>query len=78
METPPIPTIPSIPQRQKTRHFSTIVLIALVLVGLVAGGLIGFAVTYSNFNSRLNTLQTQLQSFAQNPTNIPYQTPHIW
>jgi S1-C subfamily serine protease len=39
---------------------------------LIAGGLIGFALTYSNFNSKLNTLQSQLQSFTQNPTNIVY------
>ena len=69
---PPIPTIPSIPSPQKTKRFSAVVLVVLVLVGLVAGGLIGFALTYSSFNSRLNTLQSQLQGFTQNPTNIVY------
>jgi S1-C subfamily serine protease len=68
---PPIPTVPSIPSPQKTKRFSAFVLVFLVLIGLVAGGLIGFALTYSNFNSRLNTLQNQLQSFTQNP-NIAY------
>ncbi len=70
--TPPIPTIPSIPPPQKTKRFSAVLLVVLVLIGLVAGGLIGFALTYSNFNSRLNTLQSQLQSFTQNPTNTVY------
>ena len=70
--SPPTPTIPSIPSPQKTKRFSAIVLIALILIGLVAGGLIGFALTYSNFNSKLNTMQSQLQGFTQNPTNIVY------
>ena len=69
---PPVPTIPSISPPQKTKRFSAVVLVIVVLVGLVAGGLIGFALTYSNFNSRLNTLQSQLQSFTQNPTNVLY------
>lgn len=73
METP-IPTIPSIPQPQpqKTKSFSAVILIILVLVSLVAGGLIGFALTYSNFNSKLNTMQTQLQGLTQNPSNRAY------
>jgi S1-C subfamily serine protease len=70
--SPPITTIPSIPSPQKTRRFSAIVLIVLVLISLVAGGLVGFALTYSNFNSRLNTMQNQLQSFTQNPANGGY------
>lgn len=70
--SPPIPSIPSIPSSQKTKRFSAVVLVVLVLIGLVAGGLIGVALTYSNFNSRLNTLQNQLQSFSQNPTNTVY------
>ena len=70
--SPPIPTIPSIPTTEKTKRFSAVVLVVLVLIGLVVGGLIGFALTYSNFNSRLNTLQNQLQSFTQSPTNTVY------
>src|SRR5271157_1089376 len=69
METPPIPTIPSFPQPQKTKRFSATILIVLVLVGLVAGGLIGFAVIYSNFNAKINNLQNQLQNYSQNPTS---------
>ena len=83
METPPLPSIPSIPQPQppqpqKTKRFSAIILITLVLVGLVAGGLIGFALTYSNFNSKLNTLQTQLLGLTQNPTGMHTLMKHIW
>jgi len=74
METPAIPPFPPIPQPQpqKTKRFSAVILIVLVLVGLVAGGLIGFTLTYSNFNSKLNTMQTQLQGLTQNPTNSTY------
>jgi S1-C subfamily serine protease len=70
--SPPVPTIPAIPPPQKTKRFSAVVLIVLVLMGLIAGGLIGFALTYSSFNSRLNTLQSQLQIFTQNPINVDY------
>ena len=52
---PPI----SVPAR-KTKRFSTLILIAILLVGLVAGGFIGYAVTYSDFNDKLNTLQAQI------------------
>jgi S1-C subfamily serine protease len=74
MEIPPspLPSIPSIPLPQKTRRFSAVVLVILVLIGFIAGGLIGFALTYSNFNSRLNAMQSQLQGFTQNPTNVVY------
>ncbi len=74
METPPIPTIPSIPQPQptKAKRFSAVVLIVLALVGLVGGGLIGFALSYSTFNSKLNTMQTQLQGLTQGPSSVAY------
>ncbi len=52
---PPI----SVPTR-KTKRFSTLILIAILLVGLVAGGFIGYVVTYSDFNDKLNTLQAQI------------------
>ena len=62
--TPPSPTIPSFPQPQKTpktRRFSVFIIVFLLVVGLVAGGLIGYAVTYSDFNGKLNSIQAQLQ-----------------
>jgi S1-C subfamily serine protease len=71
METPPSPTIPSFPQPQKTpktRRFSVFIIVFLLVVGLVAGGLIGYAVTYSDFNGKLNSIQAQLQGYSQNAT----------
>ncbi len=37
---------------------------------MVAGTLIGFGVTYSNLNGKINTLQNQLQSYSQNTGNF--------
>ncbi|MGD0644833.1 MAG: trypsin-like peptidase domain-containing protein [Candidatus Bathyarchaeia archaeon] len=72
METPPASTIPSIAQPQKTKHYSAFIMVVLLLVGLVAGGLIGYAFTYSDFNAKLNNLQTQLQGYSQNATYVLY------
>ena len=77
MEIPPIPTIPSFPQPQKTpktRRFSVFIIVFLLVVGLVAGGLIGYAVTYSDFNGKLNSIQAQLNSYSQNATYYPNAT----
>ena len=43
----------------------------LLVVGLVAGGLIGYAVTYSDFNGKLNSIQAQLNGYSQNATYYP-------
>ena len=57
MESPPI-SYP--PQIQKTKRFSAILVVALLLVGLFAGGLIGCVVTYSDFNQKISNLQSQI------------------
>ncbi len=44
----------------KNRRFSAVMVLALLLVCLIAGGLIGYAVTYSDFNQKLNTLEGQI------------------
>ena len=75
--TPPTPsasTILPFPQNQntpKTRRFAVIVMVLLLLIGLVAGGLIGYAVTSSNFNGKLNSIQAQLKEYSQNTTTYP-------
>jgi S1-C subfamily serine protease len=79
METPNIPqTIPPIPippssPTQKTKRISAVMIIALLLVGLVAGGLIGYAVTYQDFNQKIINLQTQI-GFSQSLGNGSQQT----
>jgi S1-C subfamily serine protease len=62
METSPFssssPALPLPPQ--KRRHLSAIVIITLLLVSLLAGGLIGYVITYSNFNQKLSSLESQI------------------
>jgi S1-C subfamily serine protease len=65
MEIPTIPPI-SIPQPQKSKRFPAVILVVLILVGLVAGGLIGYAISYSDFNGKLSSVQAQLQGYSQN------------
>jgi len=69
MEAPPISPIP-ISQPQKTKRFPVVIIVVLLLVGLVAGGLIGYAVSYSDFNGKLSSMQAQLQGYSQNATYI--------
>ncbi|MGD0406648.1 MAG: trypsin-like peptidase domain-containing protein [Candidatus Bathyarchaeia archaeon] len=71
MEAPSIPPIP-IPQPQKTKRFPVVIIVVLLLVGLVAGGLIGYAVSYSDFNGKLSSMQAQLQGYSQNATYFSY------
>ena len=61
METPSSSSIASLPPPpQRRRRFSAVMIVALLLVGLLAGGLIGYAITYSDFNQKLSTLQDQI------------------
>lgn len=75
MEIPPIPSIP-VPQPQKTKRFPVVIIIVLLLVGLVVGGLIGYAVTYSDFSGKLSSVQAELQGYSQNAnsaySNVTY------
>jgi S1-C subfamily serine protease len=71
MEAPSIPPI-TIPQPQKTKRFPAVIIVVLLLVGLIAGGLIGYAVTYSDYNGKLSSMQAQLQGYSQNATYFSY------
>ena len=76
-ETSSNTTVSSHPKPQKTpktMRFSVFVIVFLLAVGLVAGGLIGYAVTYSDFNGKLNRVQAQLNSYSQNATYYPNAT----
>lgn len=60
MESSPAPS-PSLPPPPPNRkRLSAFLIIALLLVGLFAGGFIGFAITYSDFNQKLSNLQSQI------------------
>ena len=73
MEPLPILSIP--PPPQKTRRISAIMIVALLLVGLITGGLVGYALTYSDFNTKLSTLQSQIgvyQGYSNNGSQQTY------
>jgi S1-C subfamily serine protease len=56
----PSPPPPPPPSQKTKRHFTTTLVVAILIVGLIAGCGIGYAVTYSDFNSKLTNLQSQL------------------
>jgi len=60
------------PPERKKKRFSTIVIVSLLLVCLVAGGFIGYSISYSSFNSKLTSIQNQLAAHAQNDTYNTY------
>ncbi len=73
-EQSPAPEPPTVPPEHKAgrKRSSGAVLAAILLIGLLGGGLVGFSLSYVTFNDRINTLQTQLESQAQSTTYISY------
>ena len=80
---PPIPPLPPTAASSRTasrasfrteekRRFSVLLIVGLLLVGLVAGGLIGYSLSYSNFNSKLTDIQNQLSGDSQGNTYNTY------
>jgi S1-C subfamily serine protease len=74
METLPLPSPSPPPPPQKHRRFTVLLIIAFLLVGLVAGGLIAYTVTYSDFNTKLSNLQSQIGLYQGSGTNGTQQT----
>lgn len=67
METPSAPPISiPVPKPQTTKRFSGVIIVILLLVCLVAGGLIGYAISYLDFSGKLDGIQAQLQNYSQN------------
>ncbi len=60
------------PSEPKKKRFSAVLIVALLLVCLVAGGFIGYAISYSSFNSKLTSIQNQLAAHSQNDTYNTY------
>lgn len=61
-QLPQAPSPPSPPRQLKIKRFFALLLIGLVLVGLMAGALIGYSFGYLSLNGKINTLQTDLQN----------------
>ncbi|MCW4017530.1 MAG: trypsin-like peptidase domain-containing protein [Candidatus Bathyarchaeota archaeon] len=59
-------------QPKKAKRFPVLVLAAILLVGLIGGGLIGYSLSYATFNGRINDLQVQLQNLPTNATYVSY------
>ena len=57
-------------QKAKTKRLGGILLALVLLVGLVGGSLIGYGFSYSTFNGKISSLQSQLESLP--PTNATY------
>lgn len=57
----PSQALPPPPPPEKTkRHFTTTFVVAILIVGLIAGCGIGYAVTYSDFNHKISDITSQL------------------
>ena len=72
-QAPPVPShlSPQAPEhREKAKRSGVVVLAAILLVGLLGGGLIGYSLSYATFNGKIDNLQTQLNNLP--PTNATY------
>ncbi len=73
---PPAPQPPEQPRESprepKKKRISAVVIVALLLVGLVAGGFVGYALSYSSFNSKLTNIENQLASNTSGNTYNTY------
>ncbi|MGA2681046.1 MAG: trypsin-like peptidase domain-containing protein [Candidatus Bathyarchaeia archaeon] len=56
----------------KKKRVSSVIIVALLLVCLIAGGLVGYAISYSSFNSKLTSIQNQLAAHTQGNTFNTY------
>jgi len=52
-------------QEPKSKRFPTVLLATIVILGLLAGGLIGYSIGYSMIIGRINDLQTQISALPQ-------------
>lgn len=59
-------------QEVKVKRFPMALVAVVIVVSLLAGGLLGYAVSYSTLNGRMNDLQSQLSALlSQNVTCAP-------
>jgi S1-C subfamily serine protease len=66
------PSLP--PPPKKNRRFMALIIVAFLLVGLVAGGIIAYTVTYQDFNTKLSNLQSQIDLYQGSGSNGTQQT----
>jgi S1-C subfamily serine protease len=56
----------------KITRFSTTLIVTIAIASLLAGGLLGYSIAYSNLQNQLSTLQKQISNL-QSTQNITYQ-----
>ncbi len=68
MENSPFPSLPPPPASTETKakRFSALLIVSVLLVGLITGGLTAYIITYSDFNSKLTSLENQLGIYSSN------------
>jgi S1-C subfamily serine protease len=59
-----------LPQKPKTMHITTIILITIVIASLFAGGLIGYLLGYSYNPAEVDNLQKQVTELQQQVSNL--------
>jgi S1-C subfamily serine protease len=59
-----------LPQKPKATRISTIILVALVIVSLFAGGLLGYLLGYSHNPGQIDDLQKQVSTLQQQVSNL--------
>jgi S1-C subfamily serine protease len=57
-------------QKSRTTRFSTALIVAIVVVSLVAGGLLGYSISDSSNSGRIDDLQSQLSTLQEQMSNI--------
>lgn len=55
-------------QEPKAKRFPVILITAIVVISLLAGGLAGYSISYSNLSAKMDNLQNQLSNLAQQDT----------
>jgi S1-C subfamily serine protease len=71
---PPPQPLPAPEKKTKQKRFSALILAALLIVGLLGGGLIGYSFSYVTFNGKIAALQNQLDNLPPpNATYVTYQ-----
>jgi S1-C subfamily serine protease len=59
-----------LPQKSKTTHFSTVLLVTAVIVSLFAGGVLGYSIGNSTTSEKINALQNQLSTLQEQISNL--------
>ena len=74
MENSSFPSLspPPVSTETKAKRFYVILIVAVLLVDLVAGGLTAYIITFSDFNSKLTSLENQLGIYSSNGNVINY------